>query len=124
MTNSIQQNVQRVMQQNNSISSQVEALHAILSHFDAQIGGHRHYNHLDTIRKCNMRAIQILHEMLEKSKRKRSDVGYGNLQRRISYKMMSSEDIDSNANNDYERYHSTKSTRFSDKKQRQKQSQQ
>merc|ERR1712228_925425 len=71
IANGIQQNVQRVMQQNNSITSQVEALHAILSHFDSQQIGqthHRHYSHLDTIRKCNMRAIQILHEMLEKSK--------------------------------------------------------
>merc|ERR1712228_201009 len=147
IANGLQQNVQRVMQQNNSITSQVDALHAILSHFDSQIGHHRHYNHLDTIRKCNMRAIQILHEMLEKSKRKRSDgyalnamsAKYGQIQKRKSYKVLSSENIadchddvnvsrshlfeEVDANNDYERYHSTKSTRFSDKKQRQKQSQ-
>merc|ERR1712157_660613 len=120
----------------------------------------RHYsnsaahNHLDTIRKCNGRGIQILHEIIEKNRRKRSD-GYGlnkygssshsnsnvfstsnhqNYNKRKSHKIPNMQqqngDLNRSRNNvminyddhedDYERYHSTKSTRFSDKKRREK----
>ena len=93
ITNNLQQKVQRVLQQNNTITSQVDSLHQILLKVNPANLGHdqmhsnkrhhnRHYsnsaahNHLDTIRKCNMRGIQILHEIIEKNRRKRSD-GYG-----------------------------------------------
>ena len=91
ITNNLQQKVQRVLQQNNTITSQVDSLHQILLKVNpANLGHdqmhsnkrhHRHFsnsaahNHLDTIRKCNMRGIQILHEIIEKNRRKRSD-GY------------------------------------------------
>jgi len=103
--NSLQQKVQRVLQQNNTITNQVEQLHAILNHqkYDHLYAAH---NHLDTIRKCNMRGIQILHEIIEKNKnrRKRSNI-------------LISNDTQNNEQ-EYQRYHSTKSTRFSSTKNR------
>ena len=85
--NNVQQKVQRVMQQHNTIQAQVETLQSILvaqqKAMEQHGGGHqRHFsgtaahNHLDTIRKCNMRGIQLLHEIMEKNRRKRGSEHY------------------------------------------------
>eukprot|EP01083_Nonionella_stella_P017828 49945_1 len=174
ITHTLQQKVQRVLQQNNTITTQIEALHAVLlksNPLDHVHMGHqshsRHYsmsaahNHLDTIRKCNMRATQILHEIMDKNRRKRSNIHskYGQREsinlfqhgtmevnnnthhhvnaakRKSKIEHMASQHTHhhhhtnhTNGHNthntphthhdqdmDYGRYHSTKSTRFSDK---------
>merc|ERR1719242_1550296 len=145
------QKLQRVMQQNSTIQSQVETLQSIMQQQQMDHGHQRHlsgnaaHNHLDTIRKCNLRGIQLLHEIMEKNRRKRgSDYAFdsgmsgsygGDVQhtKRRSYKMSDRPPSMTIGHNDHsgnssrtlmnyydeeeEEYsrHNTKSTRFSSK---------
>ena len=78
----IQQQKTRVLQQHNTISGQVDALQSLLiqrhqhqmeqsSQHQRHFSGTQIHSHLDTIRKCNMRGIQILREMGDRNNTKR-----------------------------------------------------
>eukprot|EP01084_Bolivina_argentea_P298665 514712_1 len=150
--NNMQQKIQRVLNQSDNISQQIELLNTTLNKsYNHQINEQqqqqhhqRHYsnsavhNYLDTIRRCNMRSMQILTDILEKNRKrsdglyslrnKRTNIGIGptvnislaqasmqNNNKRRSHKLYNQTGVDE-TNDLFFRFRSTRSTRFSDKK--------